>query len=397
MREGTLEVWDADNHLCEPIDAFTRHLPDPYRNAIQYVEVNGRTKIAIRGQISEYVPNPTFEVIVSPGAWEGYFRGRNPEGKTLRELANPIRCPAEFREPEKRLRLIDEQGLAAAMIFPSLASLLEERMTDDIELTHAAIHAYNQWMLDDWTFDYKGRLFPIPIVTLPDVDKAVAELDWCVERGAKAVLVRPAPVPMSNGRTTSPGDPYFDPFWRRTAELGVPVMMHASDSGYARIAGWWAGNEDEYLPFVPSAFRNAVSDNRAIHDTICALICHGMCDRNPGVRIGLIENGASWLGRLYENLANTYKKMPGEFREDPIETFRRHFWVHPFYEDEMKIVNDLVLPDHILFGSDYPHGEGLAVPLSFLGDLEGMEPDAVDRIMGGNLRALLTPQPAGSR
>ena len=62
----------------------------------------------------------SLHVIVSPGAWEGYFRGRNPEGKTLRELANPIRCPDEFRDPAQRVRLLDEQGLAAAMIFPSL-------------------------------------------------------------------------------------------------------------------------------------------------------------------------------------------------------------------------------------------------------------------------------------
>ena len=120
MREDSLEVWDADNHLCEPIDAFTRHLPDAYRSAIQYVEVNGRTKIAVRGQISEYVPNPTFEVIVSPGAWEGYFRGRNPEGKTMRELANPIRCPDEFRTEDQpgngfHVRLLLFEGHVAAL------------------------------------------------------------------------------------------------------------------------------------------------------------------------------------------------------------------------------------------------------------------------------------------
>lgn len=392
--QTNFEVWDADNHLCEPIDAFTRYLPQAYRSAIQYVTIDGRTKIAVRGKISEYVPNPTFEVIVSPGAWEGYFRGRNPDGKTLRELANPIRCPDEFRDPAKRVRLLDEQGLDAALIFPSLASLLEERMKDDIELTHAAIHAYNRWMLDDWTFDYRGRLFPVPIVTLPDVNAAVDELDWCVENGARAVLVRPAPVPMANGTTMSPGAEYLDPFWRRVQQLGVPVMMHASDSGYDRIAGWWEGGQDEFLPFKPSAFRVAVGDHRPVHDTVCALICHGMFDRNPGVRIGLIENGASWIPRLFENLSNAYKKMPREFREHPVETFRRHFWVHPFYEDELDIVRDLVEPDHVVFGSDYPHGEGLAVPLSYLDDVASLEPEAVQRIMGGNLRALLEPQPA---
>ena len=76
-------VFDADNHLYETEDAFTRHLPDEYKGAIDYVEVRGRTKIVVRGQISEYIPNPTFEVVARPGAQEEYFRIGNPEGKSL--------------------------------------------------------------------------------------------------------------------------------------------------------------------------------------------------------------------------------------------------------------------------------------------------------------------------
>lgn len=49
-----------------------------------------------------------------------------------------------------------------------------------------------------------------------------------------------------------------------------------------------------------------------------------------------------------------------------------------------------------MFGSDYPNGEGLAVPLSFLDDLQGMAPDAVDRIMGANVQgAAHTPAGVG--
>ena len=50
-------IFDADNHMYETRDAFTKFLPDRYKSAIQYVEVEGRTKIAVRGQISDYIPN----------------------------------------------------------------------------------------------------------------------------------------------------------------------------------------------------------------------------------------------------------------------------------------------------------------------------------------------------
>ena len=47
-------VFDADNHFYETRDSFTRHLPDRYKGAIDYVELRGRTKIMIRGTVSEY-------------------------------------------------------------------------------------------------------------------------------------------------------------------------------------------------------------------------------------------------------------------------------------------------------------------------------------------------------
>src|SRR3954447_7496078 len=93
-------VFDADNHLYETQDAFTKFLPDRYKGAIQYVEVNGRTKIAVGGMISEYIPNPTFEVVARPGAQEEYYRVGNPKGLSRRELfGEPIKAPPAFRDP----------------------------------------------------------------------------------------------------------------------------------------------------------------------------------------------------------------------------------------------------------------------------------------------------------
>src|ERR1041384_4114909 len=81
-----IPVFDADNHMYETKDALTKFLPDRYRNAVDYVEVRGRTKIVIRGRISDYIPNPTFDVVARPGAHEEFYKNGNPEGKSLREL-----------------------------------------------------------------------------------------------------------------------------------------------------------------------------------------------------------------------------------------------------------------------------------------------------------------------
>src|SRR6516165_11368605 len=268
-------LFDADNHLYETQEAFTRHLPERYASAVQYVQINGRTKIAIRGQISEYIPNPTFEVVARPGAMEEYFKNGNPEGKSRREIfGDPMRSIPAFREPGPRLELMNELGVDRSLMFPTLASLLEERMRDDPELTHAAIHALNEWLYEEWGFNYEDRIFTVPIVTLPIVEKAIEELEWVLERGAKTILIRPAPVPAYGG-SRSFGFPEFDPFWQAVVDADILVSMHSSDSGYARYQSDWTGPE-EMLPFRLDTFRAMSVGKRPIEDTMAAFVCHGV-------------------------------------------------------------------------------------------------------------------------
>ena len=89
----------------------------------------------------------------------------------------------------------------------------------------------------------------------------------------------------------SPGLERFDPFWQRVTELGIPVCMHASDSGYSRYVDDWEPS-DEMLPFQPKPFRMALMHYRAIQDTFSALILHGALSRFPEVRIAAVENGS---------------------------------------------------------------------------------------------------------
>ncbi|HTR71622.1 MAG TPA: amidohydrolase family protein [Mycobacteriales bacterium] len=382
-------VFDADNHLYETRDAFTRHLPERYQRAIDYVDVRGRTKIAIRGQISDYIPNPTFDVVARPGAQEEYFRDGNPQGKSYREIiGEPMRSIPAFREPAPRLALMDELGVDRTLMFPTLASLLEERMRDDVELTHVVIHSLNEWLHEEWTFNYADRIFTTPVITLPIVDKAIAELEWVVERGASVVLIRPAPVPGLRGSRSFAG-PEFDPFWARVVDLGVLVCMHSSDSGYSRYQSDWTG-PSEMLPFRPDAFRYVTMGYRPLIDSMAAFVCGGVFSRFPDLRVAVIEAGSHWVPGLLESLADAQKKMPQSFDEDPVAAFKRNVYISPFHEDNLAELIDVLGADHILFGSDFPHPEGLAEPTSYIHHLPAGLPDAdVAGIMGGNLGALV--------
>jgi predicted TIM-barrel fold metal-dependent hydrolase len=395
MRQPGYGVFDADNHLYESPQVITEYLPKRYARDIQFIELRGRTRIAVKGIITEFMPNPTFEKVAAPGAHMAYYKGDNPEGKTLREMAgDPIDCAPAFREPAPRLAVLDELGVHRALMFPTLANLLEYSLDGDPDLTHVAIHAVNEWLHDVWTYDYQDRIFTVPVITLPIVEEAIKELEWVLERGTKAILIRPAPATGLRG-SRSIGLPEFDPFWARVQEAGIPVCMHASFpplSSYYET--WEPGRSDS--AFKPTPLKNLLLQHREIEDALAALLCQNTLSRFPDLKIFSVENGASWVGHLLEQLDLTYRKMPQEFDEDPVHVFRRNVYVSPFWEDDIASLVELVGPNHVLFGSDYPHPEGLAEPLEYLDYLDKSNIDDADqrRIMsenGNRLLGLTTP------
>ncbi|MFV9634957.1 amidohydrolase family protein [Mycobacterium neumannii] len=377
-------VFDIDNHMYETTDALTKYLPKEHRGKVGYVEVNGRPKLVVKDHISHMIPNPTFERVARPGSAEDYFLGNNPEGLNFREfIGEPMDVIPAFQAPAPRLELMDELGIDQCVMYPTLASLIEERTTDDVVLTHAIIHALNEWMHEHWTFNFRDRIFATPVICLPLVDEAIKEFRWCLERGMKTFLVRPAPVPNRFGGSRSMGLPEFDPFWQEVVDAGIPVTFHAADSGYQKHLMEWEGG-DEYLSFKPSALREVVMGFRAMEDTLAALICHGALSRFPDLKVLVVENGSGWVRNLLRLLDKAYRTMPKEFDEHPVEVFKRNVYIHPFLEDDIKGIIEIMGEDHVMFGSDFPHPEGIGDPLSFVDRLDGISESAKAKIMGGN-------------
>ena len=392
-------VFDADNHLYETEDALTRHLPSAHQNLFRFVEIKGRKKLVVRNTITEFIPNPTFEVIARPGSHMAFYAGDNPDGKSLRELTGePMACIPAFREPEPRLELLDEQGIEASLMFPTLASLIEERLLDDPQLTQVAVHVFNEWLYEQWGYGFKDRIFATPIVNPCVLDEGIAELELVVERGAKVVLMRPAPVSGLRG-TRSPFLPEFDAFWARVQDAGVVVALHASDSGFQNYLNTWEGSEGaEYVAFRPKTLRRRgrrrpLDPGRARLGRV-PRHAHALSRRPPAQRRERRAAGSVASSRT-STLA--YKKMPHEFPEHPREVFQRNVWINPFWEDSVTGLIDLIGADRVCFGSDFPHPEGLADPLAWRGELEGVPSADVDKVMSTNMFGLLGLRPPAAR
>ena len=372
---GRRRFFDADNHIYEPPEALLKYLPERYRGAIKFLKDGRRDVIVIQDRLIDFIPNPTFAVVAAPGVFARYYSANNPEGLTLREMAGkPIVPPGSFRDdPNERLRVLDEQGVDRALVYPTLANLVEQSVEKDPELTHAVIHSLNRWLDETWGFDVEGRLFVVPVVTLGLVERAIEELEWLIGRGARAILIRPAPPEGVHGHRSF-ALPEFDPFWARVQEAGMPVCIHAAHSiieGYVQL--WEPAGVTS--AFGRTAFHQVVKGHRDIHDAIASMICHGALTRFPELRIASVENGADWIAPLVHALDRSYRMDPKQHAEHPVEVLRRNVYVSPFWEDDLRSVADLLGVERLMFGSDFPHPEGLADPRSYESQLNDFSED----------------------
>jgi predicted TIM-barrel fold metal-dependent hydrolase len=381
-------AFDSDNHYYEAEDAFTRHVPRSMaRRCVQWAEVGGRKRLLVGGRLNGFIPNPTFDPVGKPGALQEFFKGRaGTDVKAAFGELEPIR--PEYRDRDVRLHVMDTQGLSGAWLFPTLGVGIEEALAHDAPAAMAAFSAFNGWLHDDWGYAYRDRLFAAPYLCLMDLDGAIAELERVLALDARVICMRPGPVPTPTG-TTSPFTEAFDPFWARVAEAGITVAFHGGDSGYSAHVDAWEPDTEAKAFFATPLYR-AITSNRAITETMLALLCHRMLERHPRVRIASIENGASWVTHLLKLVEKSAAMAPGWFTEPPTELFRRQVWVSPFWEDNPVTSVETIGADRTLFGSDWPHTEGLAEPTSYRDELQGLPDASIDRVMGANALELTT-------
>jgi predicted TIM-barrel fold metal-dependent hydrolase len=383
---------DVDNHYYEPVDAFTRHLDKRFkRRGVQMFSDGRHTQAVIGDRVNHFIPNPTFDPIIVPGCLDLLFRGEIPEGVDPASLMKVERLAEhpEYQNRDARVAVMDRQDLETAFMLPTFACGVEEALKGDVEATMASVHAFNLWLDEDWGFDRPDhRVIAAPIISLADPDAAVAEVEFVLSRGAKLVLVRPAPVP-GVIKPRSLGDPLHDPVWARLAEAGVPVGFHLSDSGYLQIRGMWGGNSTFEGFGARDPLDQVLLDDRAIHDTMASMIVHGVFTRQPKLKVASIENGSYFVYRLIKRLKKAANNHPRHFAVDPVDQLRTNVWIAPYYEDDLADLATLIGVDKILFGSDWPHGEGLQTPIDYVAELAAFGDADVRKIMRDNAVDLL--------
>jgi len=306
-------------------DAFTKYLARPgTRVSWDYVDVRGARRSSSRGRISNYIPNPTFDVVARPGSMEEYFRHGNPEGKDRRTLfGQPMRSiPAFPRAPVPRLELMNEQGHRShahvsrrSPVCSRSAFVMTPEATHAGDPTRSTSGCTRTWE----TSTTRVGIFATPVITLPIVRPARSRSSIGSSLvAARVVLIRPRlPWPGFRG-PRSFALPEFDPFWergRRAWHPRRPALVPIA----ATIAtpNEWVGSDSEMLPFQPQAFRMmaGVAAGRGPRVGVPDLPTE-RSPASPELKVAVIENGSSWVEPLLQNLADAYKKMPQDFLEE---------------------------------------------------------------------------------
>lgn len=388
---GKIGLFDCDNHIYEPPDAVTRYLPAEFLNrAITPVTLaNGEEGLLAGGRLVTGLDHP-IDKAHRPGALKEMLRNMksgNPDSTYQLEDLRP-----EYLERAPRLALMDRQGVESAILYPATMGTMAEHYVRGVKPLYANLHAYNTWLDETWGFNFQDRIYTPAVLSLRDLDSAVAELDYALGRGAKLIMLNAGP---AYGR--SPADPYFDPFWARINEAHASVAYHIGEFWYnENVAPAW-GLDPEPVFFEMSAWQwQHCWGRRPIEETLSALLFDNLFGRFPNIHVVVSEFGAEWVP-LFVRYADKSRGMGrrgpwigGKLPARPSAIFQEHIRVAPYPEDDVrKIVADLGQCDSIVMGSDFPHGEGFAEPRDFADLLVGMSDADQRKILHDNALSLV--------
>ena len=392
-------LFDADNHYYEPADCFTRCIEPRFRDkAIQIrKDEAGEEHVFIGDKPFTFLPGGfAGDVVSKAGALRALLHSMKTGVSDEGAVQEPMQ-PA-YQNREARLELMDRQGIESCFLFPTLGVCVEHFMKDDVEQMYANVHAFNRWILEDWGFNYKDRIHAPPLLSLLDLDRAVEELEWVLKEGARIIALRPGP---AFGR--SPADPYFDPFWAILNEARVPVAFHIAESGYNEMMSVHWGEEANPSSHRQTAFQwSCCYGDRVIIDTVASLIFGNLFGRFPNLKVLSVENGSLWVSyamKVMDKMKGMGRNGPwigGYVKGRPSEVVKQHVLVAPYHEEDVPALIDTIGVSQVLFGSDYPHPEGLAEPAEFADLLGDLSAEGMRMVMRDNARQLVHPDGAAA-
>jgi predicted TIM-barrel fold metal-dependent hydrolase len=248
--------------------------------------------------------------------------------------------------PKERVALLDQEGMRAAILYPSIG-LTWECEIEDPDLAMAYCRAYNRWIVD-FCSDSGGRLVPIAHISLGDGHEAAAELERAVKAGCKGAFVAPFTITMK-----AHAHPDYDPFWAKAQELGVPIGIHPMAEHPARRV------YQRFKDMKWADWYHNVLGGQGPQQALFVLFQYGLFDKFPEVKVVLLESGAGWVGAALDRMDTTYETALGKsvpLKEKPSFYFKRQCWISGDPDEKaLALIVEHVGNDRFFWATDFPH------------------------------------------
>jgi len=365
---------DADGHVLEDAGLWDHYIEARHRdralrmkrdeNGLEYLEIAGRPSKRTR---------------------RGYPATLGRMGQKDLEAFTPhpdktyaANMPYGACDPGERLRLLDAEGLDAAVLYPTLGILWEAEL-DDPELSQAYCRAYNRWIAD-FCRGSAGRLVPIAHLSLGDPEAAAVELERAVRDGCRGGFVVPF-----TWTHKAHGDPVHDPVFAKAVELDVPIAVHPAFEPFElRSPRFENGHRLSLLA--------SVTAGEGVRQAFTTFFDFATFDRFPTLKLVLLECGAGWIGYWLDRLDGvataTHLGARAPLKLRPSDYFRRQVWISGDPDERtLPAMMATYGAARFFWASDYPHPDHTG---DYLQALEAMA-DAIPEpnragLLGGNVR-----------
>ena len=349
VKSGDLRVVDADTHLTERHDLWTSRAPASMRDRMPHVEqVEGEATWVVEGN-------------VMGRAGAGGVVGRDDhKGRSFEALYEweIDRIHVGAYDPTARLEMMDEAGVHAQVIFPNNVGLGGQGLSQavlDPALRMLCVEMYNDSNAE-MQEQSGNRLLPMAVLPAWDMDACVREAQRCAAMGMRGVNITSDPQDQDAPDLASRA---WDPLWEACADLHLPLHFHIGGSltvmTFFENYAWPSHDEDTQLAIQGTML--FVGNSRVIVN----IICSGMLERHPELKVVSVESGAGWIPFTLEALDYEMSENAPNLRNEtlsmsPSEYFKRQMYATMWFErTDLPSLVKAVGEDNILFETDFPH------------------------------------------
>jgi predicted TIM-barrel fold metal-dependent hydrolase len=323
----------ADSHVIELPDLWEKQLPRSFSERAPRVYFDERRESWMFGSPE-----------VLPQAVGGLFMaGQRPEeiGKFRKEGFSAAR-PGGW-DPVQRLKDMEIDGVSGEVLYPSLG--LGLFCVEDAALQEACFRVYNDWIID-YCKGAPEKLFGIALISVYDVEHAVAELERCKNEGLRGAMIWQVP------HTSLPfSSDHYDRFWAAAQDLDMPVNLHI-------LTGYGASMHRQTLGGI-ERYRRSVNQNVEIADALFDIIFSGVLERFPRLKLVSVENEIGWIPYWLAQCDKAFERfrsiVPLAIKKRPSEYLQRQVYA-TFFNDQ---VGCRLLAwwgiDSCMWSNDYPH------------------------------------------